>query len=305
MEHTASKKTKIIELPPIPGSYNEITREQWNRLFPIIGSFRSETDYLTRCFLALAGLELVPYAEPWRRFVHRISFGLIPLRRTGRVLAGTFLDYLGMGEPMPDWMQLYRFEGSRLFYLHDWELNSFKEKLKFLNDPIVLSVNPIPEVCIRGEGGKKVVYRSFGQYLSDMDWYTYNICSMHLEQFSRTKNKKFLYLFLASFYRMDDPEQIPLVLSEPEQKLILLYWEGVLHYYSKCFPHLFKRNEKKEVSPDYMKMESSITVFIGKESGGALPEQVREMLAYDALGYLEANAVNVEEHNKAMAKIRR
>lgn len=72
------------------------------------------------------------------------------------------------------------------------------------------------------------------------------------------------------------------------------------------FPHIFSKRKKgaKEKSSDYMKNEAQITVFLAKQSG-ALPKEVQDMEAFYALEYMEANAIENEEHEKRMASIRR
>ena len=109
--------------------------------------------------------------------------------------------------------------------------------------------------------------------------------------------------FLAVLYRAENIRNFGDYFTGLEKRLVLLFWDGTQQYFMRSFPHLFKKR-KENLSKDYMKEEASITVFLGKESFST-PNVAREMLVYDALEYLEMNAVLYEAKEREIQKMKR
>lgn len=298
-------KKKRIDLPSLPQDWSSLTLKQFKAIEKIRGQFASTDAYLTHCFLALSGLIPLKYAERWRAVL-----GCIPLIRrfvkeTGRTVLRIEEDYLGLGLPFPVLGQYYRFPGlwnalfGHRFMMEDHEVLFFQQKLRFLTEQenIRLNINPVYN--------KRIGFKTYASYyalLADMDWLDYNRCSMFIERYTRTKDISFLDSFLSAFYKVGNTRKVHGMFTELEIHLILLFWNNCQKYFKQSFPHLYKENSQNS-SKDYMKEESEITVFLAKESY-MKPDDVRGMRAYDALQYLETNAILIEEKERQLAKIK-
>lgn len=298
-------KKKHIVLPSLPGNWRALTLEQFRKIEAIRGKFPSSDAYLTHCFLTLTGLKPLRYAERWR-----LLLGLIPgfsrfLKETGRVIIDQEQDYLGLEKPILIYAQYYCFSGvknllfGKRFLIEDQEILSFQQNIKFLADKssIQLTTNPVKDKVIKDR-----VYNSHQALLSDMIWHDYNRCLMFIELYLNSKNDNYLYQFLAVLYKIDDPNIVHGSFSELEINLILFFWNESQKYFKRCFPHMFKEG-KKRLNKDYMKDEAELTVFLGKEAY-THPEDIRKMRAYDALQYLEMNAIICEERERQLNKLK-
>ncbi|WP_195373010.1 hypothetical protein [Parabacteroides leei] len=298
-------KKRHITLPSLPGNWKALTLDQFKKIEAIRGKFASSDAYLTHCFIILTGLRPLRYAERWR-----LLLGLIPIlsrfiKETGRLVIDHEQDYLGLEKPVLIYAQYYCFSGiknllfGKRFIIQDQEILSFQQNIKFLADKssIQLTSNPVKEKIINNK-----VYFCHQALLSDMTWHDYNRCSMFIELYLNSKNVNYLEQFIAVLYKMDDPSIVHGNFSELEINLILLYWNDSQKYFKKSFPHMFKEG-KKQLNKDYMKNEAELTVFLGKEAY-TRPEDIRKMRAYDALQYLEMNAIICEEKERQIKKMK-
>lgn len=297
-------KKQKIELPSLPGNWKALTLEQFKIIESIKGKFPSSEAYLTHCFLALTGLKPLRYAERWRSVLGVIPYISRLVKETGRVVVYETEEALG---DKPDFIygQYYCFSGlknfifGKRFIIQDQEILFFLQNIKFLTekDNIQLMSNPVKEKVIKGN-----TYKSHQALLSDMTWEDYNRCSMFIELYQEGKDIRYLNQFLSVMYDVGNPGIIQNEFSKLEIDLILLYWNESQKYFKRSFPHMFKEG-KKRLNKDYMKEEAEITVFLGKEAY-AKPEDIRGMRAYDALQYLEMNAVICEERERQLSKIK-
>lgn len=297
-------KKQKIELPSLPGNWKALTLEQFKIIESIKGKFPSSEAYLTHCFLALTGLKPLKHAERWRSVLGAMPYISRFIKETGRVVVYETEDALG---DKPDFIygQYYCFSGlknfifGKRFIIQDQEILFFLQNIKFLTekDNIQLMSNPVKEKVIKGN-----TYKSHQALLSDMTWEDYNRCSMFIELYQEGKDIRYLNQFLSVMYDVGNPGIIQNEFSKLEIELILLYWNESQKYFKRSFPHMFKEG-KKRLNKDYMKEEAEITVFLGKEAY-AKPEDIRGMRAYDALQYLEMNAVICEERERQLSKIK-
>lgn len=297
-------KKQKIELPSLPGRWNALTLKQFKVIESIKGKFPSSEAYLTHCFLALTGLKPLRYAERWRSVLGVMPYISRLVKETGRVVVYETEEALG---DKPDFIygQYYCFSGlknfifGKRFIIQDQEILFFLQNIKFLTekDNIQLMSNPVKEKVIKGN-----TYKSHQALLSDMTWEDYNRCSMFIELYQEGKDIRYLNQFLSVMYDVGNPGIIQNEFSKLEIELILLYWNESQKYFKRSFPHMFKEG-KKRLNKDYMKEEAEITVFLGKEAY-AKPEDIRGMRAYDALQYLEMNAVICEERERQLSKIK-
>ncbi len=299
-------KTKTVNLPALPSNWNYLTLDQFKKIEKIRGNFVSEDSYLTHCFLELEGLKPLRYAERWREALAVLPFLGRFVWETGRQIADVHENPGDEGKPLIIWKQCYSFKGFWLrifgprFFVEDQEILSFQEKLNYLLKPesISLKSNPVREKRI----GLKT-YRSYQTLLSDMSWLSYNKCSMFIKLYSQTKNESYLNKFLSILYKAENVKHFERKFSVFEKRLVLLFWDGTQSYFLQSFPHLFKKRTET-LSKDFMKEESAITVFLGKESFSK-PEDVRDMMVFDALQYLELNAVLCEEKERQIQRMKR
>lgn len=126
---------------------------------------------------------------------------------------------------------------------------------------------------------------------------------MFIKLYSQTKNESYLNKFLSILYKAENVKHFERKFSVFEKRLVLLFWDGTQSYFLQSFPHLFKKRTET-LSKDFMKEESAITVFLGKESFSK-PEDVRDMMVFDALQYLELNAVLCEEKERQIQRMKR
>lgn len=297
-------KKQKIELPSLPGRWNALTLKQFKVIESIKGKFPSSEAYLTHCFLALTGLKPLRHAERWRSVLGIIPYISRLVKQTGRVVVYETEEVMG---DKPDFIygQYYCFSGlknfifGKRFIIQDQEILFFLQNIKFLTekDNIQLMSNPVKEKVIKGN-----TYKSHQALLSDMTWEDYNRCSMFIELYQEGKDIRYLNQFLSVMYDVGNPGIIQNEFSKLEIDLILLYWNESQKYFKRSFPHMFKEG-KKRLNKDYMKEEAEITVFLGKEAY-AKPEDIRGMRAYDALQYLEMNAVICEERERQLSKIK-
>lgn len=297
-------KKQKIELPSLPGRWNALTLKQFKVIESIKGKFPSSEAYLTHCFLALTGLKPLRHAERWRSVLGVIPYISRLVKQTGRVVVYETEEVMG---DKPDFIygQYYCFSGlknfifGKRFIIQDQEILFFLQNIKFLTekDNIQLMSNPVKEKVIKGN-----TYKSHQALLSDMTWEDYNRCSMFIELYQEGKDIRYLNQFLSVMYDVGNPGIIQNEFSKLEIDLILLYWNESQKYFKRSFPHMFKEG-KKRLNKDYMKEEAEITVFLGKEAY-AKPEDIRGMRAYDALQYLEMNAVICEERERQLSKIK-
>ncbi|MDR1982093.1 MAG: hypothetical protein LBQ39_10835 [Tannerellaceae bacterium] len=294
-------KQKIIALPSLPKNWNGLSVSQWRILKDMDGKYVSEEAYLAKVFLTFCGLVPLLYAERWRSFLAAIPLMGRFVRMTGRQVIGSETGVL-------QWQQVYRFKGWRnklwgvRFWMEDEEVVCFKDGLKFLLTEKSVGRNPIESIRWKGE-----TYHSPETYLSNMKWLTYNTCNMCLTAYRKTKKKEHLYLFITVLYGMDKKaaSAIPRLLDPFQISLIELFWDGCQQYFAKSFKHLFSKS-KDETNPnsDYLKEEAEITVFVGKQSFQS-PDLVREMKTFDALEYLEQNAILIDAKKRELNKIKR
>lgn len=295
---------KTVELKKMPSNWNAVTMEQFRILEQMKARYASKEAYLTYCFIYFQGLKPLLYSSRWKEILSQISFLRRFIRIDGRRIQNIYSDYLGVGEPIVVWEQCYRYNGWKnlwkgdRFWLEDQQLLSFLRPLDYLTTPIQLAVNPIPQKVINDR-----VYTSAYTHLADMSWLDYNKCSMHIEQYVRTKQTKHLYNFIACLYKIGDPDIVKDNFDTLELRLLQVFWQGCQTYFKKCFPHLFTVNEKKQKQKDYLKEESEISVFLSKQAYSK-PDEVREMLVFDALEYLEQNAKECEERQREIDKIK-
>lgn len=304
------RRQKQINLPSLPQNWSSLTLSQFHTIEKIRGKFVSKDAYLTHCFLALTGLKPLRYAERWRAVIASIPLVGRFVAETGRKMADfTYFrsetDNNIIFSGIPRFTQYYRFKGLKnalfgyRFPMEDQELLYFQQKLKFLTENKIVRLNTNP-VFQKRIGFK--TYKSYYAKLADMAWLEYNQCSMFIERYIRTKETEFLDKFLAAFYKVGNPRKVHGKFTELEIHLILLFWNSCQQYFKASFPHLYK-NSTGNISKDYMKEESEITVFLAKEAY-MRPEDVREMRAYDALQYLETNAVLQEEKERQLNNIK-
>lgn len=298
-------KKKTIQLPSIPVSWKAVSLEQFKAIDGVKGTFRSQEAWLTYCFLALTGLKPLRYKEAWRALLSSVPILGRFVKETGRVIVGTDTDFDGTLLLLSG--QYYCFSGflnfwfGRRFLMQDQELLSFIERLRFLTDKDEADfvVNPVTEKEIGG-----VLYKTHQALLSDMTWEDYNRCSMFIELYASGKEIRHLDKFLSVIYKIDRVENVRSYFTQLEINLILTYWNNSQKYFKRSFPHMFKSGSKEEKSRDYMKKEAEITVFLGKEAYSS-PEEVRKMRAYDALQYLEMNAIIYEERERQIKQMKR
>ena len=298
---------KTIELKSMPKSWNEVSMSQFRILEGMKKKYKSKEAYLIYCFLYFQGLKPTLYASVWKEILSRIPVLNHFVLMDGRKVDFLEHDFLHIGTAIPLWKQCYRYKGIReflfgkRFWLQDQELLSFAKKIEFLTENCIITANPVAEKKL----GRKV-FKSYYTLLADIPWLEYNKCCMFYERFISTKNKVFFWKFMCVLYQMDSPEQAESCFDELEINVVLRFWEGCQNYFSKCFPHLFKKvNKKTEKSTnDAMKRESEITVFLSKQAYLG-PDAVRKMLAYDALEYMEQNAVDCEQRRNEMEKLKR
>ena len=294
-----------IDLPSLPQDWSSLTLRQFQMIESIRGKFSSTDAYLTHCFFALTGLKPLKYAERWRAVLGGIPLIGLLIKENGRGIYRMNEDYLGIEPPIPSFWQYYRFSGiwnalfGRRFRMEDQDVFYFQQRLNFLTErgDISLRSNPVYKKRI---GLKN--YTSYYSRLADMDWLDYNRCSMFIEQYIKTKNPSFLDNFLSAFYKIGNARKVRGKFSDMEIHLVLLFWNGCQQYFKKTFPHLYKENTKNS-SKDYMKEESEITVFLSKEAH-MKPDDVRGMRAFDALQYLETNAIICEQTEKQIKAIK-
>lgn len=299
-------RTKTIRLPILPQSWNFMTLDQFKKIHKIRGQFKSKESYLANCFLELEGLRPLRYAERWRSILGSIPLIGKLVSENGRQVAEVNGNTGKGGQPIILWKQCYRFKGLRnklfgcRFFIEDQEILSFQQKLAFLLNPedISLKSNPVRSKKI----GAKIYY-SYQTLLSDMPWCDYNRCSMYIQLYSKTNKKTDLEKFLTVLYRAENVKKIRAHFTDLEIRLILLFWDGTQQYFMQSFPHLFKKR-KDNLSKDFMKEEASISVFLSKEAY-CMPNEAREMRVYDALEYLEMNAVLCETKEREIQKMRR
>lgn len=295
---------KTVELKKMPSNWNAVTMEQFRILEQMKARYASKEAYLTYCFIYFQGLKPLLYSSRWKEILSQISFLRRFIRMDGRRIQNIYSDYLGVGEPIVVWEQCYRYNGWKnlwkgdRFWMEDQQLLSFLRPLEYLTTPIQLAVNPIPQKTINDR-----IYTSAYTRLADMSWLDYNKCSMHIEQYVKTKQTKHLYNFIACLYKIGDPDIVQENFDTMELYLIQIFWQGCQTYFKKCFPHLFSVNEKKQKQKDYLKEESEISVFLSKQAYSK-PDEVREMLVFDALEYLEQNAKECEERQREIDKIK-
>lgn len=298
-------KTKEIHLPSLPKRWADLTMEQFIQIESLSGKFASPDAYLTHCFLLLTGLKPLRYAERWRRVLASIPLIGRLVEQTGRTLMRMDQDYLGLDIPMPIFGQYYRFSGIKnalfgdRFMIEDQEVSFFQKRLRFLleREDIQLPSNPLSSKRL----GRKW-YKSYQPLLSDMSWQDYNVCAMYIELYSGSKDIAMLDKFLSAFYRVGDPERVHGKFTPMEIQVVLLFWNNCQRYFKRSFPHQYKESKKK-LNKDYMKDESEMTVFLSKEAY-TTPTEVREMRAYDALQYLEMNALAFEEKERQIQKMK-
>lgn len=198
--------------------------------------------------------------------------------------------------------------------MNDEEVVCFKDSFKWLLDEKAppLTKNPVPEITIG-----KTTYYSARPRLSDMQWQHYNACNAAISVWLKNKNPEHLIMFLSHLYLKEKQEDESSRMSPEELKklsiincqlsieLILRFWEGCQRDLAKDFPHLFKKESGNKVKKtDYMKQESEVTIFIGKQSFSK-PDEVRSMFVRDALEYLEQNAEQVEKEKREIEKMKR
>lgn len=299
---------KNLSLKKMPENWDQVTLEQFRILNRLQGNYASDKAYLTHCFMELQGLKPLLYDSAWKEICSHIPVIKNFIRMNGRIIVEVFDDYLGMGKPFPIWKQCYRYKGvkellfGKRFWMRDHTVLELLKSLDFMKQPIKLNKNPIPVKIIDG-----VNYTSCYTRLADMTWLDYNRCCMFIEEYARTKNEQMLWNFISSLYHIGNPDKAKEHFDDLECKLIILFWEGCQVYFRKCFPHLYKgepKNKTKKAAKDYMKEESELTVFLSRQAY-AKPEEVRKMLVFDALQFLELNAKECEEREKEIAKMKR
>lgn len=291
----------------MPENWDQVTVEQFRILERLSGKYASNKAYLTYCFIEMQGLKPLLYSSPRKEIMAKIPFFRNFVRMDGRVIDEVYEDYLQIGEPLPVYKQCYRRKGFKEFlfgervWIRDDTVLAMLKTLEFMEKPIRLNKNPIPYKIIDGKN-----YNSRYTRLSDMNWLDYNRCCMFIEEYARHKEPEMLYNFIACLYSIGNTDKVKQHFDELECKLILMFWEGCQQYYKKCFPHIFKggNEQKKRAVKDYLKDEAELTVFLSKQAY-AKPEEVRSMLVFDALQYLELNARDCEEREKEIAKIKR
>ena len=311
---------KTIKLPSLPDRWGLMMLDQFRTVEEIRGKFASSDAYLAHCFLALEGLKPLRYAERWRSALSLIPFAGRFIAETGRQVADVHEGGAGEDGPFIIWTQCYRFKGlwnalaGRRFFMEDQEVLYFQKKLEFLTKPekIYLSTNPVA----RKKVGMRT-YRSYFTNLSDMPWFHYRLCCMHIQNYISTRQDSYLDKFLSTLYipegrtsrlinritAQTHPDGFSKHFSPLEINLILIFWNSTQLYFRNSFKHLFN-GKSKQKTRDFMKEEAEITVFLSKEIG-TIPEKTQDIEAFYALQYLEDNAVIQEEKKKEIEKMKR
>ena len=300
-------KKKEINLTGLPRNWSDCTIVELLKINKIKGQYKSKESYLTYCLMSLLGITPLCYKSRWKNILGQIPFIKRFLSKDGREISAIDNDYLQLGAPFISYRSCYCFSGlknflfGKRFWIEDQEIHYWLKNLEWLNNPPFFLKNPVDKKKI----GRKTYYSSFTR-LADMCWNDYSKCCMYVELFEKTNDKFYLYKFISTLYKIDDDVTVSKYFTAFETQLILIFWSSVQKNYMSTFPHIFSKRKKgaKEKSSDYMKNEAQITVFLAKQSG-ALPKEVQDMEAFYALEYMEANAIENEEHEKRMASIRR